>query len=154
MTAKKSPEDLPRKGSAKKRSMTAPEFASVEPLLKISPERTKAARLVLVDGMTYEGAATVIGLGWTRQAVNDCVRVVWRDFQAFQKASAAAHSNKAIPEGWEQITLVAPRELIPEFYAQIAAAASGGKPPASGSQAKRRGTKQDQGSRDVGNSGT
>lgn len=130
MTAKKSPEDLLRKGSAKKRSMTASEFAAVEPLLKISPERIKAARLVLVDGMTYEGAATVVGLGWTRQAVNDCVRVVWGEFQDFQKAIAAAHRSKTIPEGWEQITLVAPRELIPEFYAQIAAAAPGGKTPA------------------------
>lgn len=130
MTAKKSPEDLLRKGSAKKRSMTASEFAAVEPLLKIKTERIKAARLVLVDGMTYEGAAKVIGLGWTRQAVNDCVRVVWREFQAFQKASVAAQTNKTIPEGWEQITLVAPSELIPEFYAQIAAAAPGGKTPA------------------------
>jgi hypothetical protein len=130
MTAKKSPEELLRKGSAKKRSMTASEFAAVEPLLSISPERIKAARLALVDGMTYEGAAKVLALGWSRQAVGDCVRVVWREFEAFQKASAAAHRNKTIPEGWEQITLVAPRELIPGFYAQIAAVAPGSKAPA------------------------
>nr|WP_031943360.1 TrfB-related DNA-binding protein [Pseudomonas sp. NFPP33]AGH89226.1 KorA: transcriptional repressor [uncultured bacterium] len=139
MTAKKSPEQLLRKGSAKKRSMTASEFAAVEPLLNISPERIKAARLALVDGMTYEGAATVIGLGWSRQAVGDCARVVWREFEAFQKASAAAHRNKTIPEGWEQITLVAPRELIPDFYAQIAAAAPGNKKPAKRKQKQPKG---------------
>jgi len=109
--------------------MTASEFAAVQPLLNISAERIKAARLALVDGMTYEGAAQTLALGWSRQAVGDCVRVVWREFEALQAAIAAAQKNKEIPEGWEQVTLVAPRELIPSFYAQIAAAAPGSNPP-------------------------
>ena len=125
--------------------MTAAEFAAVEPLLKISHERIKAARLALVDGMTYEGAAKVLALGWSRQAVGDCVRVVWREFEAYQAAVAAAQRSKgAIPEGWEQITLVAPKELIPEFYAQIAAAAPGSKVPKT-APAKKRKTTQPKG---------
>lgn len=140
MTAKKSPEKLLRKGPTKKLSMTAAEFSALEPFLtNISPDRVKAARLVLVDGMTHEGAAKVINLGWTRQAVADCVRVVRTAFQAFQKASAVAQSDKAIPAGWERITLIAPSELIPGFYEQIAAHAPGTKRPGSTKSSKRSG---------------
>lgn len=142
MTAKKSPDALLRKGPSKKLSMTAVEFAALEPFLdNISTERLKAARLVLVDGMTYEGAAKVINLGWTRQAVADCVRVVRKAFQAFQKASAVAQSDKEIPPGWERVTLVAPSELISDFYEQIAAHAPGTKRPGS-SPSKEKGSSQ------------
>lgn len=86
----------------------------------ISPDRIEAARLVLLEGMTNEGAAKTIDRGWSRQAVGDCVRVVRREFEAFQKASALAHSDKSIPEGWERVSLVLPSELLPEVYALIA----------------------------------
>lgn len=128
MTAKTPPEQLPKK-TIKERSMTASEFAAVEQLLDISPDRIKAARLVLVDGMTYEGAAKVVGLGWTRQAVTSCINVVLRKFKAYQAALAAAQANKEIPDGWEQITLVAPRDLIPAFHAQIKATAASDQAP-------------------------
>jgi len=126
MTAKKVSKAPLRTGPSRKLSMTAQEFAALEPFLKnISADRVKAARLVLVDDMTHAAAAQVINLGWTRQAVADCVRVVARRFAAFQKANAIAQSDRSIPEGWERITLVSPRELIPRFYAQIAAYTSG-----------------------------
>lgn len=119
MTAKKEPTALLRKGAEQRRSMTAAQFAVIEPLLRISPERMKAARLVLVDGMTYEGAANVIGQGWTRQAITSCITPVWRKFQAYQAALGTAE-GKAIPEGWEQVTLVAPRETIRDLHDKIA----------------------------------
>ncbi|HDS0942801.1 TPA: hypothetical protein QDZ12_006177 [Pseudomonas putida] len=109
-----------RRGPTRKRSMTSAEFDAVLPFLRgISDERKKAARLALVDGMTLEGVGNIFG--WTRQSVNTCVRVVWREFEAYQE-SLNARQSEHLPDGWERVTLVAPADLIPGFYAQIAEA--------------------------------
>lgn len=121
MTDRKIMTDTPlRTGPRRARSMTASEFASVVPLVAISQQRIEAARLVLVEGMTYAEAANHIGLGWTRQAVNDCIQHVWKQFQKYQESRSA---NAEVPSGWEQVTLTAPKELIANFYKQIADAA-------------------------------
>lgn len=123
---KNTPEKPPlKKGPARTKSMTAAEFAAVEPLLNISAERIKAARFSLVDNLSYEAAANAIGLGWSRQAVGDCVRVVWKEFEKYQKSRAISSSNTAVPAGWEQVTLTAPSELVPQLYALIAAHSAG-----------------------------
>lgn len=112
----------PRRGPVKRRSMTAAEFESVMPFLRnISEERKKAARMALVDGMTLQGIGNIFG--WSRQAVSICVDVVWREFQNYQD-SLNAQQKGHLPDGWERVTLVAPAELIPGFYAQIAEATS------------------------------
>ena len=59
-----------------KRRVTAAEFDAVKPLLHISPDRIDAARAALVDGLTHQQIASPHG--WTRQAVNDAVTVVWK----------------------------------------------------------------------------
>lgn len=110
----------PRRGPVKRRSMTAAEFESVMPFLRnISEERKKAARMALVDGMTLQGIGNIFG--WSRQAVSICVDVVWREFQNYQD-SLNAQQKGHLPDGWERVTLVAPADLIPGFYAQIAEA--------------------------------
>lgn len=69
--------------STKKR-MTEAEFAAVRPFLKISVMRVKAARSVMVDGMTM----TAVGksCGWTKQAVDNAVRVVWAAFESYNQS--------------------------------------------------------------------
>lgn len=108
-----------RRGPAKKRSMTAAEFDAVKPFLKISEERIKAARMALVDQMTWKEVGDIFG--WKRQAVGFCVKAVWEKFGAYQE-SLAAQVGSDLPDGFERVTLIAPKELIPGFYAQIAAA--------------------------------
>jgi hypothetical protein len=103
----------------KKRSMTAAEFDAVKPFLNISEERIKAARMALVDQMTLQAVGDIFG--WSRQAVGFCVNAVWEKFAAYQE-SLTAQVGSDLPEGYERVTLVAPKELIPGFYAQIAAA--------------------------------
>jgi len=80
-----------------KRRLSAAEFDTVRPLLKISDDRITAARAHLVDGLTM-------------QAVGESQK-------------AAAHAAGELPEGWEQVTLVAPSHLIEKFRYEIAQAA-------------------------------
>lgn len=103
-----------------KRRVTAAEFDAVTPLLHISRDRIDAARAALVDGMTQQAIASPYG--WTRQSVNDAVTVVWRALQAYRTAqSKSANAAVLLPPGWEQVTLIAPTELIERFRAEIAA---------------------------------
>ncbi len=106
-----------------KRRMTAAEFEAVQPLLHISQDRIDAARAALVDGRTHQAIAAPHG--WTRQAVNDAVTVVWnvlRDYRVAQ--SKSENSGLLLPPGWEKITLIAPTALIEKFRAEIAMHAS------------------------------
>ncbi|WP_217426465.1 TrfB-related DNA-binding protein [Candidatus Methylobacter favarea] len=96
--------------------MTPVEFESIRPLLNISDDRVSAARAVLVDDDTYQVVAQ--RYEWSRQAVGDAVNVVWRTLQRYQ-AAANTTANIAIPEGWEQVTLIAPRELIAKFRKEL-----------------------------------
>jgi hypothetical protein len=102
-----------------KRRMTGAEFEALRPLLKISDDRVQAARLALVDGQTLQGVANLYG--WSRQAVGDAVKVVWKTFERYHESQRAAASAGALmPPGWEQVTLIAPTALIAKFRAEIA----------------------------------
>lgn len=113
-----------RPGPQRKRSLTASEFDQLTPWLEISPIRAKAARLYLVEGMTFARAAEVIriedGHEWTRQNVNDCVASVWRTYQKHLESSAV---KTALPKGWVQLTLTMPKSCVDQVHAIIAAAA-------------------------------
>lgn len=103
--------------------MSAAEFLSVQPLLRISPERIEAARLCLVEGATMAAAGQKFG--WSRQSVAEAVDVVWKALENFNAAQSAAQSASShLPPGWEQVTLVAPHELVQKFRFEIAAAAA------------------------------
>lgn len=105
-----------------KRRMTGTEFEALRPLLKISDDRVEAARLALVDGQTLQGVANLYG--WSRQAVGDAVKVVWKTFEKYHESQrAAASAGTLMPPGWEQVTLIAPTSLIAKFRAEIADAA-------------------------------
>jgi hypothetical protein len=102
-----------------KRRVTAAEFDAVKPLLHISADRIDAARAALVDGLTHQEIASPHG--WTRQAVNDAVTVVWKVLNDYRTAqSKSANAGLLLPPGWEQVTLIAPTELIQRFRAEIA----------------------------------
>lgn len=103
------------------RRMTGVEFDAIRPLLNISEDRIKAARMALVDGQTMQGIANVFG--WTRQAVFAAVNVVWRAAERYHESQRAANSaGTLLPPGWEQVTLIAPSSLIAKFRAEIALA--------------------------------
>lgn len=113
-----------RTGRKLKRSLTAAEFDAVAPFLNISEDRKKAARMALVDQMTLQSVGNVFGC--TKQAVADCTTRVWREFEAYQQSLNAQRAGE-LPEGWERVTLVAPKELVASFYAQIAEATRASK---------------------------
>lgn len=101
--------------------MTAVEFEALRPLLNISEDRMAAARAVLVDGLTYQAAGD--RFDWTRQAAGDAVDVVWRTLQRYHESQkAAVNTGTSLPDGWEQVTLIAPSYLIPKFRGEIAEA--------------------------------
>ena len=101
--------------------MTGAEFEAVRPLLRISADRTAAARLALVEGQTLQGVANLYG--WSRQAVGDATRVVSKTFEKYRESQqAASRAGMLLPPGWEQVTLIAPSSLIADFRRQIAAA--------------------------------
>ena len=104
-----------------KRRLHAAEFEAVRPLLNISEERIEAARLALVDGLTFQSIGR--RYGWSKQAVGDTVNVVWKrmnDYHAAQQAAASAAG--VLPSGWEQVTLIAPAELASRFRREAAEA--------------------------------
>jgi hypothetical protein len=112
-----------------KRRMTVAEFEAVKPLLRISADRIEAARCAVVDGQTLQGVANLYG--WTRQAVDAAVRVVWATHARFQDSQrAAANATALLPPGWEQVTLVAPRDLVERFREEVSHAAQGLVPTA------------------------
>lgn len=149
-----------------KRSMTATEFDSVRPLLRISDDRIHAARLALVDGQTLAGVAKLFrgpptdedpqGKEWTRQAVGDAMRVVWETFEKWKESEraaaqgrmkargAAARVDDALPPGWVEVTLCAPKAMAAKFRREVAEAraaaelAAAAKKPAAGTRAKTR----------------
>ncbi|OHX36525.1 hypothetical protein BJL95_13110 [Methylomonas sp. LWB] len=95
-----------------KRRLTEREFASVRPLLRISPERQDAAYAVLVANESYTTVAAQYGC--SRQSIGDAVNSVWDTYQKVL-ASQAAEDDSLIPPGWERVTLVAPTEIISAF---------------------------------------
>lgn len=104
-----------------KRRMTAAEFEALRPLLNISDDRVTAARAVLVDSLTYQAVGDQFG--WTRQAVGDAVGIVWRTLERYHESQkATANAGLSLPDGWEQVTLIAPSYLIPKFRGEIAEA--------------------------------
>lgn len=118
-----------------RRRVTAAEFDAIRPLLRISQDRIDAARAALVDGLAQQTIATPYG--WTRQAVNDAVTVVWNTLSKYRASqSNSANAGVLLPPGWELVTLVAPTCLIEKFRSEIATHAAGTSP---GSE-KKRGT--------------
>jgi len=106
-----------------KKRISAAEFEAVRPLLKISDDRITAARAALVDGETLQAVGT--RFGWSRQAVGDAVSIVWRTLESYhQSQRAAANAGALLPPGWEQVTLIAPSDLIAKFRGEIATAAA------------------------------
>lgn len=102
-----------------KKRMTVAEFEAVRPLLKISEDRVKAARAALVDGQTFKSVADMFG--WSRQAVNNAVMVVWRTLENYRQSQRAeVNAGMLLPLGWEQVTLIAPNHLIEKFRAELA----------------------------------
>ena len=105
------------------RQLTASEFAAIVPLLRISENRIEAARLVLVEGVTWQAIAEKYG--WSRQAVGGTVNAVWRMVEKYRESQrTAANAGALLPPGWEQVTLIAPSHLIAQFRRDIAAAAA------------------------------
>ncbi|WP_395009162.1 TrfB-related DNA-binding protein [Undibacterium sp.] len=102
-----------------KRRLTQTEFNAVKPFLKISEDRQSAAEMFLVHGKTYEAAAKPFD--WTRQAVFDAVKQVWKKHLDL-KTAQTIESNEGLllPPGWVKITLIAPSCLVAKFRDDIA----------------------------------
>lgn len=102
-----------------KRRLTEREFASVRPLLRISPERQDAAYAILVANKSYTTVAAEYGC--SRQSIGDAVNSVWDTYQRVLASQAAEEDDATIPPGWERVTLVAPTEIIAAFRNVISA---------------------------------
>ncbi|AAF85625.1 transcriptional regulator (plasmid) [Xylella fastidiosa 9a5c] len=83
-----------RRGVRAKRRMTPAEFEAVRPFLNISDDRIKAARAALVEGQTFQSIGD--RFGWSKQSVDQAVRVVWKTLEKYRQ------SQRAVP-GWKQI---------------------------------------------------
>lgn len=102
-----------------KRRLTQTEFNAVKPFLKISEDRQSAAEMFLVHGKTYEAAAKPFD--WTRQAVFDAVKQVWKKHLDLKTAqSIESNEGLLLPPGWEKVTFIAPSCLIAKFREDIA----------------------------------
>ncbi|WP_228762838.1 TrfB-related DNA-binding protein [Xylella fastidiosa] len=77
-----------------KRRTTAAEFEAVRPFLKISDDRIKAARAVLVEGQTLQAIGD--RFGWSRQAVDQAVRVVWNTLDKYRQSQRAVANTGAL----------------------------------------------------------
>lgn len=107
-----------------KRRMIAADFDAIRPLLpNIREDRCAAARAALVDGETLASIADKYG--WSRQAVNTLVNIFCDALSRYHEAQrATANAGVLLPPGWEQVTLIAPSQLIDKFRAEIAELAS------------------------------
>jgi len=101
-----------------KRKTTEKEFNSVIPLLSISPDRISAAKKVMVEGRTLQSVADEYGL--SRQSIDGSITAVWSTIQKYREAQRATLTGGLImPPGWEQVTLVAPKQLIDKFRLEL-----------------------------------
>ena len=92
--------------------MTAAEFDAVTPLLPISRDRINAARAALFDDPASHRRPL-----WLDGAIRQrAVTVVWKTLRAYRVAqSRSANAAVLLPPGWEQVTLIAPTELMSDF---------------------------------------
>ena len=101
-----------------KRKTTEKEFNSVIPLLSISPDRISAAKKVMVEGRTLQSVADEYGL--SRQSIDGSITAVWSTIQKYRETQRATLTVELImPPGWEQVTLVAPKQLIDKFRLEL-----------------------------------
>jgi hypothetical protein len=104
-----------------KRKTTEKEFNSVIPLLSISTDRISAAKKVMVEGRTLQSVADEYGL--SRQSIDGSITAVWSTIQKYREAQSATLTGGLImPPGWEQVTLVAPKQLIDKFRLELESA--------------------------------
>jgi len=104
-----------------KRKTTEKEFNSVIPLLSISPDRISAAKKVMVEGRTLQSVADEYGL--SRQSIDGSITAVWSTIQKYREAQSTTLTGGLImPPGWEQVTLVAPKQLIDKFRLELESA--------------------------------
>lgn len=108
-------------GRTKTRRLSVAEFDAVMLLItRMSPERRKAARLALVDGMTGQAVATFFG--WRRTAVNNAERVVWEAAERYRQAKAAEEQAAGkLARGWARATIAAPKKVLKRWMAELAA---------------------------------
>ena len=100
----------------KKRRLTALEFDVLLPFLAgNSKNQIQAARSALVDGLTMQAVAD--RYGWTRQAVNSAVSVVWRVRGQYLESERIKSEmiKTELPEGWKQIIVTGPGDEIDEL---------------------------------------
>jgi predicted DNA-binding protein (UPF0251 family) len=83
--------------------MKLSEFLSAAGSTRMAQRTIDAARLVLIDGMRATDAARQMGM--KRQQVQEAV----------QRLESAHRSARAIPDGWERITVYVPPENVAEI---------------------------------------
>lgn len=113
------PKGRGKSGPTKIRSMSEIEFEALRPLMKnLSDDRLDAARAALVAGESF--AVIAPRHGWkSRQAVGSVVAAVWDKHLQFQEAMRLMGGLEDLPEGWERVTIDAPKELVSKFLVQV-----------------------------------
>jgi hypothetical protein len=91
-------------------------FEMLRPLLRISPQRIEAARLVLLRGVTL--AQVGRDFDCSRQAVSQCcdiIRKAWSDYQLGWEGA-----RRALPPGYTLAVLGMPREMFERVQLDVA----------------------------------
>jgi hypothetical protein len=123
--------------------MSAVEFEAVRPVLKMRHDLVAAARAVLVDGLSFRAAQAELGLS-SPNSVLQAVNQVWAAAEQLPPEQRAVASSTVVPPGWEQVTLVAPTDLIAWFRVQLAQRVASLSPPSP--SAERKATGKEKGS--------
>lgn len=104
----------------KETAVSVAEFEALQRLVcdSLSADRIAAARLVMVDGLSYPDAAERYGV--TRQAVWKTVQRMFETLNAYREARVLedAALARVLPRGWRRATVSAPGAIVDRFEAE------------------------------------
>lgn len=104
--------------------VSIPEFEALQHLLQhtLSADRIAAARMVMVDGNSYQEAADKFAV--TRQAVWKTVQRMRETLQVYKEACVIEEAaiERTLPRGWRRATITAPAAIVERSQAEAQAA--------------------------------
>ncbi len=104
--------------------VSIPEFEALQHLLQhtLSADRIAAARMVMVDGNSYQEAADKFAV--TRQAVWKTVQRMRETLQVYKEACVIEEAaiDRTLPRGWRRATITAPAAIVERSLAEAQAA--------------------------------
>lgn len=102
------------------RTVSAPYFDALAPLLPFKPHHISMARMVFVEGKTQKEAAEQFAC--TQQSTQRPIRAIWNFLELFESLVEARESalNAPLPDGMTRVSYVLPSELAARFSERVA----------------------------------